>query len=113
MIDLDELERKEQEATPQDWIAHPPRVYIGLLEGRPAYVDFCNTPDMDANAQLCAALRNAAPELIAMARRTEAMHVASCQAVCPQIGRTPEGYEAHAILRQALIDYADAMEQKP
>jgi hypothetical protein len=48
----------------------------------------------------------------------EAFHSAVCSAVahlntCPEIARSTNGRTAHLILRQALIDYADAMEQKP
>lgn len=67
---------------------------------------------------LTIALRNAAPELIAMARQAEALHTAMCQAVallnvCPDIAMLNERRAAHAILRQTLIDYADAMQEKP
>lgn len=43
---------------------------------------------------------------------TDKLHAAVCQAVAllnmaPELARSPDGREAHTILRQALVDYAD------
>jgi ribosomal protein L22 len=48
----------------------------------------------------------------------EALHVAVCQAVAllnraPEVARCAEGREARDLLRQALVDYADAYMDQP
>ena len=48
----------------------------------------------------------------------EALHVAVCQAVtllnrAPEVARCAEGREARDLLRQALVDYADAYMEQP
>lgn len=48
-----------------------------------------------------------------MSSPTENLHAAVCDAVallncCPEIGRLAFARDAHTILRQALVDYADA-----
>lgn len=48
----------------------------------------------------------------------EALHVAVCQAVAllnraPEVARCAEGREARDLLRQALVDYADAYMDEP
>lgn len=48
-----------------------------------------------------------------MTYTAEALHAAVCQAVAllnraPEVARCAEGREAHSLLRQALVDYADA-----
>ncbi len=48
----------------------------------------------------------------------EALHAAVCQAVallncCPEIGRLAFARDAHTMLRQALVDYADAYMSEP
>lgn len=96
MIDLDELERRMQEAF---------RTHDDMDDWR------------DAVLALNEAIRNTGHELIAMARQADALHVAVCQAVallnvCPDIALLNERRAAHAILRQALIDYADAMQEQ-
>lgn len=86
MIDLDELERLCREATPEPWEVRPDRddeptriVHEGptgyqywLVEetgGRAKGANYEDYSECLANAALIATLRNAAPELIAMARR--------------------------------------------
>jgi hypothetical protein len=49
---------------------------------------------------------------------TQKLHAAVCQAVAllnraPEVARCAEGREAHTILRQALVDYADAYMDEP
>lgn len=48
----------------------------------------------------------------------EALHAAVCQAVAllnraPEVARCAEGREARDLLRQALVDYADAYMDEP
>lgn len=49
---------------------------------------------------------------------SEKLHAAVCQAVAllnraPELARCAEGREAHSMLRQALVDYADAYMDEP
>lgn len=88
MIDLDELERLYKE---------------GATQGD--FLDWYK------------AIKPVAPELIAMARQADEIHTAICSAVshlniCPELARSENGRTAHLILRQALIDYADAMQEQ-
>lgn len=75
MIDLDELERKEQEATPEPWyplVGHP-YLFANMRGPEPWHHDIIGRFDYNSEKDraFIAALRNAAPELIAMARRLE------------------------------------------
>ena len=65
MIDLDELERLCREATRGPWESLRTCVYFAHGIGG---FDIANCPKPETNAELIAALRNAAPKLIAMAR---------------------------------------------
>lgn len=49
---------------------------------------------------------------------SEKLHAAVCQAVAllnraPEVARCAEGREAHTLLRQALVDYAEAYMDEP
>ena len=66
-----------------------------------------------ARIDLETALRNSARELIADARLARKLHASVCNAVgllncCPEVARFAFARDAHTILRQALVDYADA-----
>lgn len=92
MIDLDELERKLAKA---------------IQDGLPW------EEGLAATMRWNEAITEAAPELIAMARQADALRAAVCKAVV-FLNQSPGKFEALDTLRQALIDYADAMqEQKP
>ena len=78
MIDLDELERLCREATPGPWAADAWNDHEADVHGFSISAGGCLLPlsngtgeldEAEANASLIAALRNAAPKLIAMARR--------------------------------------------
>lgn len=73
MIDLDELERLEREATEGPWyplVGHP-YLFANMRGPEPWHHDIVGRFDYhsEKDRALIAALRNAAPELIAMARR--------------------------------------------
>lgn len=77
MIDLDEMERKEQEATPAPWyplFSHP-YLFANARGPKPWHHDIVGRFDYhsEKDRAFIAALRNAAPELIAMARRWQAL----------------------------------------
>lgn len=49
---------------------------------------------------------------------SERLHAAVCQAVAllncaPEVARCAQGQEAHTLLRQALVDYANAYMEQP
>ena len=84
-IDLDELERLEKAATPGPWFAgtedpddvviwHGPNRdwFTNIADPKKGCVAFDFAGDEKANAELIAALRNAAPALIARVRELEA-----------------------------------------
>ena len=53
-----------------------------------------------------------------LGRAAEALHAAVCQAVlllncCPEIGRLAFARDAHELLREALVQYADAYMDAP
>lgn len=53
-----------------------------------------------------------------LGRAAEALHLAVCQAVAllnraPEVARCAEGREARDLLRQALVNYADAYMDEP
>jgi hypothetical protein len=79
MIDLDELEKKEKAATPGPWSVSRWRIF-DEDEGFELVANGFKLPmnswtgatdEAEGNAELIAALRNAAPKLIAMARTLE------------------------------------------
>ncbi|KKL84168.1 hypothetical protein LCGC14_1967500, partial [marine sediment metagenome] len=67
-MNLDELERLEQEATDDLWYSNQVGE-VGDNEGLDNIAEFRTTED----ARLAAALRNAAPELIAAARQRDVL----------------------------------------
>ena len=65
-----------------------------------------------ADTRVRASRPNLRSETMTDRETTERLHAAVCQAVAllnraPDLARSPEGSEAHNLLRQALVDYAD------
>jgi hypothetical protein len=131
-IDLDKLEELRKAATAGPYGA--PAIGAGAVWSKSENVAVCVMPHARhdrarsaRDAEYLAALLNAADELIRMARagRGEShgsleagLHTAICEAAsilstAPDVIRCADGRKARDILRQALIDYADAFMDQP
>lgn len=105
-VDLDELERLHEAATPGDWQGN--EVTAGKHKGSFVEADSegvildCYGPRGGANADLIAAMRNALPQLIALAR--SASEAKARLDLLESAVRYRSGEEPQEYLRVALVD---------
>lgn len=84
MIDLDELQRLHEAATPEPWLSDRPRLHIRIRDSRGLFVMERGSHGgvrCHEDAALIVAARNALPALLRLARRARRLEEAAAELI--------------------------------